>query len=262
LLGVIVVANDAFRILTRGQIATARGEILKRLGTVIAARSIPIPRFTESGIVKGRFHLASNDLTSHTWLQETVASTAIQGVNDEALHLKLVSPSEVPKLRRAEVFIPGPPASVPEVVTWLQAHNPGMSTERWHLRFCNTTANGQLMVWGIDPNTVKGRKINLVVASSYLPITSDIPSPEMERLVEYCEQQGLPLVIGCDTNAHHLAWGRHECNNRGNLLAEYIATTMLEIANKGCEPTFVSRNRQTVINITLVHLLPPLMVGK
>jgi hypothetical protein len=55
--------------------------------------------------------------------------------------------------------------------------------------------------------TAKGRKFNLVVVSSYLPITNDIPSPEMERLVEYCEQQGLPLVIGCDSNAHHFAWG-------------------------------------------------------
>jgi hypothetical protein len=154
LLGVIVVANDPFRILTHGQIAAARAELLKQLGSAIAVCSTPIPRFTESGIVKGRFHLASNDLTSHTWLQETVASIAIQGVNDESLHLKLVSPSEVPKLRRAEVFIPGPPASVPEVVTWLQAQNPGMSTERWHLRFRNTTANGQLMVWGIDPDSV------------------------------------------------------------------------------------------------------------
>jgi hypothetical protein len=25
--------------------------------------------------------------------------------------------------------------------------------QRWHLRFHNTTANGQLMVWGIDPNS-------------------------------------------------------------------------------------------------------------
>jgi hypothetical protein len=100
--------------------------------------------------------------------------------------------------------------------------------------------------------TVKGRKSNLAVVSSYLPITNDIPSPEMERLAEYFEQQGLLLIIGCDTNAHHFAWGSHECNSRGNLLAEYIATTTLEIANKGCEPNFVSRNRQTVIDLTLV----------
>jgi hypothetical protein len=82
------------------------------------------------------------------------ASLTIQGDSDVAVSLKLVPHSQVSKLRRAEVFIPGLPASVPEVVTWLQAQNPGLSTEGWHLRFCNITANGQLMVLGTDTNSV------------------------------------------------------------------------------------------------------------
>jgi hypothetical protein len=152
LLGFIVVADDLFRTLTQSQITMDQGT-LKTTGSAITACSMPVPRFNESGLVKGRFHLAIYDSTLHAW-QETISSLTIQEDSDVAISLKLVPPCKLPKLRRAEVFINGPPASVPEVVIWLQAQNPGLSTERWHLRFRNKTANGQLMVWGIDPNSV------------------------------------------------------------------------------------------------------------
>jgi len=69
--------------------------------------------------------------------------------------------------------------------------------------------------------------------------------------VSHCESNNLPLVIACDSNSHHTAWGSSECNARDIRLLEYLATTGLEIANIGAEPTFVAGNKRTVIDITL-----------
>ena len=88
---------------------------------------------------------------------------------------------------------------------------------------------------------------SMVVASVYLPIDTAPPTKELEQLVMHCESKNLPLVTACDSNSHHTAWGSSECNARGIPLA----TTGLEIANIGAEPTFVAGNKRTVIDITL-----------
>jgi len=93
---------------------------------------------------------------------------------------------------------------------------------------------------------------SFIVASVYMPIEVTPPSTELEQLVHYCNTKNLPLIIGADTNAHHLWWGSHDCNQRGYMLSEYLATTDLEIANQGNEPTFCVRNKRTVIDVTLV----------
>ena len=80
----------------------------------------------------------------------------------------------------------------------------------------------------------------LVVASVYLPIDTAPPTKELEQLVSHCESNNLPLVIACDSNSHYTAWGSSECNAQGIRLLEYLATTGLEIANIGAEPTFVA----------------------
>ena len=119
LLGVVVFAENPIRMLSANQIATVRSELLNRLGEAIVSRSSPIPRFRESGVIKGRFHLACDDDNSFVWLQQSVAELTIKVGDSEPCALRLVKPSELPKLRRAEVFIPGPVANVDEVKTWL-----------------------------------------------------------------------------------------------------------------------------------------------
>jgi hypothetical protein len=153
--GVVAFAENPVRMLSANQIATVRSELLKRLGEAIGSRSSPIPRFQESGVIKGRFHLACDDDNSFVWLQQSVAELTIRIGDSEPCALKLVKPSELPKLRRAEVFIPGPITKVDEVKTWLQAQNPGLSTECWHLRFRTPLDKGQLLVWSIDPKSVE-----------------------------------------------------------------------------------------------------------
>jgi Endonuclease-reverse transcriptase len=61
----------------------------------------------------------------------------------------------------------------------------------------------------------------------------------------------MQIVIGCDANSHHVAWGSTDTNSRGAALLEYIASSNLEILNRGNEPTFVTHNRSEVIDISL-----------
>lgn len=97
---------------------------------------------------------------------------------------------------------------------------------------------------------------DVIIASIYLPIDSKDPPPskEMLELVDFCEAGNKHLIIGCDTNAHHTAWGSRSNNKRGKSLVDYFITTNLEIINRGDEPTFVNSRCQTVIDVTLASM--------
>jgi len=95
-----------------------------------------------------------------------------------------------------------------------------------------------------------GAEKQLVACSAYLPYDSEDPPPsrELEELVLYCEKENLHLVVGCDSNAHHVAWGSTNCNDRGEALMEFLNSSNLEIFNRGTESTFCSGTRQVVID--------------
>jgi hypothetical protein len=90
-----------------------------------------------------------------------------------------------------------------------------------------------------------GAERRLVVCSAYLPYDSKDPPPtrELEELVRYCEKENIQLLVGCDSNVHHTAWGSTDCNGRGEALIEFLNSTTLEIFNRGCEPTFCTSVR-------------------
>ena len=93
-------------------------------------------------------------------------------------------------------------------------------------------------------------KNTILVASIYMPIDSRLPPMPMEELLKYSEDTRIPVIVASDTNAHHHAWGSNDCNQRGYNLCEFIAATNLEISNVGCEPTFCSDGKKTVIDVT------------
>ena len=98
-----------------------------------------------------------------------------------------------------------------------------------------------------------GQTRELVLGSAYLPYDASEPPPSKEvvSLIQYCSNNKLPLILGCDANSHHPCWGSIDSNERGNALLEYLVTTDLTILNKGTKPTFVVTKRQAVIDITL-----------
>jgi hypothetical protein len=99
----------------------------------------------------------------------------------------------------------------------------------------------------------RGTERRLVICSAYLPYDSEylLPTKELEDLVRYCEEENLYLLIGCDSNAHHSAWGSTNCNDKGEALVEFLGVSNLEILNRGNEPTFCNGHRLEVIYITL-----------
>jgi hypothetical protein len=54
-----------------------------------------------------------------------------------------------------------------------------------------------------------------------------------------------------DANSHHTSRGSRNTNNRGESLFHFSMANGLDIMNKGNRPTFVTSNRQEVINITI-----------
>ena len=98
---------------------------------------------------------------------------------------------------------------------------------------------------GVIPKTV-------IFSSVYMAEDDTAPPHIMELLINYCNNNKLPLVIGCDANAHHVAWGSSNINERGEALINFLASTNLAWCNKGHKPTFITRNRREVLDLTLV----------
>ena len=69
-----------------------------------------------------------------------------------------------------------------------------------------------------------------------------------------CRAAGTHPIIGCNSNSHHTSWGSTHTNNRAGSLFNYIMVNGLDIMNSGNRPTFVTSNRQEVINITIAIL--------
>ena len=77
------------------------------------------------------------------------------------------------------------------------------------------------------------------------------PTAEIIELIKFCEDKGWDLLLGCDANARHLAWGSSDTNNKGEKLLQFLSTTNLDFLNRGCKPTFQNRNGEEVVDITL-----------
>jgi len=75
---------------------------------------------------------------------------------------------------------------------------------------------------------------------------------EIVRLVNYCRREKLPLLIGCDANAHRDIWGSSDKNQRGECLLEFIINSKQEIGNVGTTPILVTRVRDKVLDVTLI----------
>ena len=92
----------------------------------------------------------------------------------------------------------------------------------------------------------------IIVASAYFPgDNAEIPPKEVAALVQHGKQKNKQLIIGCDANAHHTVWGRSNINVRGECLFQCLISHNVNICNQGNDPTFVTRIRQEVLDLTL-----------
>lgn len=94
---------------------------------------------------------------------------------------------------------------------------------------------------------------DIVLASAYMAAEKPAPTQEVRDLVAFCEQRDLPLIIGSDCNSHNTVWGSTDTNPRGDDLFEFLIQSNITWLNRGTEPTFVTRARAEVLDITLVN---------
>lgn len=92
-----------------------------------------------------------------------------------------------------------------------------------------------------------------VICSAYFPgDAEEQPPPQMvQNIVAHCRRKNVQLVMGCDANAHHVAWGSTNNNSRGESLLNYLLGEGMVINNLGSEPTFVNKNRKEVLDLTI-----------
>ncbi len=100
--------------------------------------------------------------------------------------------------------------------------------------------------WETDTN-----KYRLV--SCYMPYEQvEVPSQLIKELVLGCEASKFAIIPGYECNAHHTLWGSTDINERVGLLFNYLLGTKLLLFNRGSMPTFMTRNRLEVLDITLM----------
>ena len=97
-----------------------------------------------------------------------------------------------------------------------------------------------------------------ILCSLYLRHEPNKPEIELSTLIKFKElakfsnERKLALIIGADSNGHHILWNSYKSTPRGRILADLINELSLTIHNKGKNPTFVnSRGHKSIIDITL-----------
>ena len=100
------------------------------------------------------------------------------------------------------------------------------------------------------------------LAAAYMDQEKDIPPNNLGELVLEADQRKIGLVLGGDVNAHHTIWGSTDINKRGQLLFNYLLQTNLHICNIGQEPTFITKNRREVLNVTFISSIILYIIGE
>ena len=67
------------------------------------------------------------------------------------------------------------------------------------------------------------------------------------------KNEQIPTIAETDTNAHHTIWGPSDINPRGEDLLAYCASADLNFCNVGNKPSFRTKTREEVLDLTLVN---------
>ena len=105
----------------------------------------------------------------------------------------------------------------------------------------------------INLKNTDNSNLELVLCSAYFPYDSLKPPPSenLQNLVGFCRKKNLHLLIACDANAHNVAWGCKDTNERGTHVMDFVLVNSLNILNSGNEPTFANAIRTEILDLTL-----------
>ena len=94
---------------------------------------------------------------------------------------------------------------------------------------------------------------SFVFVSAYMAADKPAPPTLLRDLLAFAENEQIPTIVGTDANAHHTIWGSSDINPRGEDLLAYCDSADLNFRNVGNKPTFRTKTREEVLDLTLVN---------
>ena len=79
------------------------------------------------------------------------------------------------------------------------------------------------------------------------------PPEILKELVAFSDEDIIPAVIGTDANAHHTVWDSTNVNPKGLELLMYCVSANLYFCNVSNKPTFRTKVRGEVLDVTLIN---------
>ena len=78
---------------------------------------------------------------------------------------------------------------------------------------------------------------------------------QLQAALDYCKRRRYSILLTADTNSHSKIWGKLT-NTRGRKWEDLIEVEHLLVHYQGRIPTFESKNRKSIIDVTLSYKLP------
>ena len=94
---------------------------------------------------------------------------------------------------------------------------------------------------------------SFVFVSAYMAAEEPAPPSLFKDLLVFAENEQVPTIVGTDANAHHTLWGSSNAIPRGEDLLAYCVSVDLNFCNVGNKPTFRTKTREEVQDLTLAN---------
>ena len=107
-------------------------------------------------------------------------------------------------------------------------------------------------VVAVSVKNVRREGDGFVFVSVYMALEEPAPPVILKELLSFNDRDKIPTVIGTDANANHTVWDSSNVNTRGMDLLMYCASANLHICNVSNKPTFRTRKREKVLDLTLL----------
>lgn len=88
------------------------------------------------------------------------------------------------------------------------------------------------------------KRLEVYISSAYVLGDAEGPPPprDIEDIILHCQENRIPLLLGCETNSYHTVWRSTTINGKGTDLIKYLACTEPEILHLRDTPTFEIKN--------------------
>ena len=110
-------------------------------------------------------------------------------------------------------------------------------------------SNSDIVAGGV--NNVCQSGDSFVFVSAYIAAEEPAPPNLLRDLLVFAENAQIPTIVETDANAHYTIWGSSNINPREEDLLAYCVCANLNFCNVGNKPTFRTKTREEVLDLTL-----------